>query len=124
MSTKEKRIGFVGLGRMGANMARNLKDKGYQISMVYDINESVASSLADELGSQAASSLTEVTAHSDVILTVVTNDAATPADECRNTLSAGNRYQPEQSGTVDRDDHPGGDPVCFNRGQSRYTNPQ
>ena len=76
MSTKEKRIGFVGLGRMGANMARNLKDKGYQISTVYDINESVASSHADELGSQAASSLTEVTAHSDVILTVVTNDAA------------------------------------------------
>ena len=57
-------------------MARNLKDKGYQISTVYDINESVASSLADELCSQAASSLTEVTAHSDVILTVVTNDAA------------------------------------------------
>ena len=27
MSTKEKRIGFVGLGRMGANMARNLKIK-------------------------------------------------------------------------------------------------
>ena len=76
MSTKEKRIGFVGLGRMGANMARNLKDKGYQISTVYDINKSVASSLADELGSQAATSLTEVTANSDVILTVVTNDAA------------------------------------------------
>jgi len=76
MSTKEKRIGFVGLGRMGANMARNLKDKGYQISTVYDINKSVASSLADELGSHAATSLSEVTANSDVILTVVTNDAA------------------------------------------------
>lgn len=76
MSTKEKRIGFVGLGRMGANMARNLKDKGYQISTVYDINKSVASSLADELGSHAATSLTEVTANSDIILTVVTNDAA------------------------------------------------
>jgi 3-hydroxyisobutyrate dehydrogenase len=76
MSTKEKRIGFVGLGRMGANMARNLKDKGYQISTVYDINESVATSLAEELGSQTASSLSEVTANSDIILTVVTNDAA------------------------------------------------
>ena len=76
MSTKEKRIGFVGLGRMGANMARNLKDKGYQISTVYDINENVASSLANELGSQTASSLSEVTANSDIILTVVTNDAA------------------------------------------------
>lgn len=76
MSTKEKRIGFVGLGRMGANMARNLKDKGYQISTVYDINENVASSLANELGSQTASSLSKVTANSDIILTVVTNDAA------------------------------------------------
>ena len=76
MSTKEKRIGFVGLGRMGANMARNLKDKGYQISTVYDINENVTSSLANELGSQTASSLSEVTANSDIILTVVTNDAA------------------------------------------------
>ena len=76
MSTKEKRIGFVGLGRMGANMARNLKDKGYQISTVYDINQETASSLANELGSQAAQSLADVTAQSDVILTVVTNDAA------------------------------------------------
>jgi len=76
MSTKEKRIGFVGLGRMGANMARKLKDKGYQISTVYDINQETASSLANELGSQAAQSLADVTTQSDVILTVVTNDAA------------------------------------------------
>jgi len=61
---------------MGANMARNLKDKGYQISTVYDINQETASSLANELGSQAAQSLADVTTQSDVILTVVTNDAA------------------------------------------------
>jgi 3-hydroxyisobutyrate dehydrogenase len=76
MSTKEKRIGFVGLGRMGANMARNLKDKGYQVSSVFDINAEIASSLATELGSQHAQSLADVTAQSDIILTVVTNDAA------------------------------------------------
>ena len=76
MSTKEKRIGFVGLGRMGANMARNLKDKGYQVSSVFDINQEIASSLANELGSQHAQSLADVTAQSDIILTVVTNDAA------------------------------------------------
>jgi len=34
MNSKEKKIGFVGVGRMGANMARNLKDKGYTISCV------------------------------------------------------------------------------------------
>ena len=61
MSTKEKKIGFVGLGRMGANMARNLKDKGYQVSSVFDINQEIASSLANELGSQHAQSLADVT---------------------------------------------------------------
>ena len=79
MSTKEKKIGFVGLGRMGANMARNLKDKGYQVSSVYDINQEIASSLSNELGSHHAQSLADVTTQSDIILTVVTNDAAMDA---------------------------------------------
>ena len=79
MSTKEKRIGFVGLGRMGANMARNLKDKGYQVSSVYDINQETSSSLATEIGAQPAQTLAEVTANSDIVLTVVTNDAAMEA---------------------------------------------
>ena len=76
MSTKEKKIGFVGVGRMGANMARNLKDKGYQVSCVNDVASEVASSLAEEIGCLNASSLAEVTASSDIIITVVTNDAA------------------------------------------------
>jgi 3-hydroxyisobutyrate dehydrogenase len=79
MSTKEKRIGFVGLGRMGANMARNLKDKGYQVTSVYDLNQEISSSLASEIGAQSAQSLAEVTANSDIVLTVVTNDAAMEA---------------------------------------------
>ena len=79
MSTKEKRIGFVGLGRMGANMARNLKDKGYQVTSVYDLNQEISSSLATEIGAQSALSLADVTANSDIVLTVVTNDAAMEA---------------------------------------------
>ncbi len=79
MSTKEKRIGFVGLGRMGANMARNLKDKGYQVTSVYDLNQEISSSLASEIGAQSAQTLAEVTANSDIVLTVVTNDAAMEA---------------------------------------------
>src|SRR5438477_12085033 len=31
-----ERIGFVGVGRMGANMARHLKDVGYPETAVYD----------------------------------------------------------------------------------------
>ncbi|MBL6828185.1 MAG: NAD(P)-dependent oxidoreductase, partial [Opitutales bacterium] len=76
MNSKEKKIGFVGVGRMGANMARNLKDKGYTISCVNDVNKDAASALASELGCDHAETLAAVTAQSDIVLTVVTNDAA------------------------------------------------
>ena len=71
-----KTVAFVGVGRMGANMARRLKDCGYIITAVYDVNRAAASDLAAELGAQAAESLAEVTAAAEVIFTVVTNDAA------------------------------------------------
>ena len=73
--TKQK-IGFVGLGRMGGNMARCLKDKGYNISALFDLREGLATELAAELGSTAYPKLAHVTAHADIILTVVTNDKA------------------------------------------------
>ncbi len=73
---KEKRIGFVGLGRMGANMARFLYDRGYKVSALFDINTEVATALANEIDSTACTTLSDVTAFSDVILTVVPNDAA------------------------------------------------
>jgi len=76
MNSQEKKISFVGVGRMGANMARNLKDKGYNICCVHDVNHDTASTLAQEIGCSHASSLAEVTAQSDIVLTVVTNDAA------------------------------------------------
>ena len=79
MNSKEKKIGLVGVGRMGANMARNLKDKGYQISCVNDVAKDIAGALAEELGCFHANNLSEVTAMSDIILTVVTNDAAMEA---------------------------------------------
>lgn len=70
------RIGFVGLGRMGANMARRLKDCGYPISAVYDIQSGLASALGAELGAAPCDTLAAVTAASDVVITVVTDDAA------------------------------------------------
>lgn len=70
------RIGFVGVGRMGANMARHLKDSGYEVGVVFDVNKEVASEVAGELGATCAGSLGEVTAGADVILTVVTDDGA------------------------------------------------
>ena len=70
------KIGIVGVGRMGANIARRLSDLGYEIAAVYDLHHPVAVSVAVELGANASESLPEVSDLSDVIFTVVTDDAA------------------------------------------------
>jgi len=69
-------IGFVGVGRMGANMARRLKDRDVHVTAVYDTNRKVATALAAELGCAACQNLSAVTAESDVIITVVSDDGA------------------------------------------------
>lgn len=69
-------IGFVGVGRMGANMARRLKECGWTVSTVYDLKEQAAENLARELGSKRASSLQEVSGAADVVITVVSDDRA------------------------------------------------
>ncbi|MGE3311221.1 MAG: NAD(P)-dependent oxidoreductase [Limisphaerales bacterium] len=74
-----ERIAFVGVGRMGANMARRLKDCGYPVTSVYDLDRKVAGELAGELGAAVAGTLAEVTASADVVFTVVTNDKAMAA---------------------------------------------
>ena len=71
-----ERIGFVGVGRMGANMARRLKDCGFQVTAVYDVRKEAAQSLAQELGAQAPQKLAAISDLSDVIITVVTDDKA------------------------------------------------
>jgi len=61
---------------MGANMARRLKDCGYAVTAVYDVNRAGAVALAQEIGAVCATGLAEVTAAADIIITVVTDDAA------------------------------------------------
>jgi len=70
------RIAFVGIGRMGGNMARRLHDCGHAITAVYDTTPAHAQALAAELGATPCASLADVTARADLIFTVVTNDAA------------------------------------------------
>ena len=52
-----EKIGFVGVGRMGANMARRLKEVGYTVAVVYDTNAATAQALAQELGCAVADDL-------------------------------------------------------------------
>ncbi len=72
----KKKIGFVGTGKMGANMARRLKDRGYQISAIYDVRKDIAQALGEELNSISCEKLAQVTAASDVVITVVTDDTS------------------------------------------------
>ena len=71
-----QKIAFVGVGRMGANMARRLKDCSFAVTAVYDAHAPSAAALAAELGALHAPTLAAVTAAADVIITVVTDDAA------------------------------------------------
>jgi 3-hydroxyisobutyrate dehydrogenase len=71
-----ERIGVVGIGRMGANIARHLKDVGYKITALYDVAPDRVSELAGELGATGYAKLADVSANSDVIITVVTDDKA------------------------------------------------
>lgn len=70
------KIGVVGVGRMGANIARHLNDEGFDVTVAYDVASDRAQELAAELGATAAEKLTQVTALADYIITVVTDDAA------------------------------------------------
>jgi 3-hydroxyisobutyrate dehydrogenase len=70
------RVGVVGIGRMGANIARRLHDVGYTIAAVADADLGRARELGSELGAATPPDLAGVTAACDVILTIVTDDAA------------------------------------------------
>jgi len=74
-----EKIGFVGVGRMGANMARRLKEIGYAVVAVYDANAVAAEALTRELACEPCAELAEVTRRSDVIITVISDDRAMKA---------------------------------------------
>ena len=76
MANSDYTIGVVGVGRMGANIARHLNDEGFSVVAVYDVDEERATSLGEEIGAEATSQLARVTELADYIITVVTDDNA------------------------------------------------
>jgi 3-hydroxyisobutyrate dehydrogenase len=61
------KVGFIGLGRMGAGMALNLRKAGYEL-VVFDLNREAVQPLLDA-GASAASSVAELGRVSDVVFT-------------------------------------------------------
>ena len=76
IAQSDSSIGFVGVGRMGANMARRLRDRGESIVAIYDRNQAATASLAAELGCEAAASPSRVAENASAIFTVVSDDTA------------------------------------------------
>lgn len=64
-----KRVGFIGLGIMGSPMARNLIQKGFQVT-VFDLNQVAVDQLATE-GATPATSGKEVAQNSDCVITML-----------------------------------------------------
>lgn len=67
-------VGFIGLGRMGKGMARRILSGGHDLA-VYDVARAAVDDLAAD-GARAASSLAEVCAGRDVVVTMLVEDAA------------------------------------------------
>ena len=68
-----EKIGFIGLGRMGLPMASNIIKGGYSV-FCYDV---VASQLEAAIanGGHKCSSIAEIVAQSDIIITMLPNSA-------------------------------------------------
>jgi 3-hydroxyisobutyrate dehydrogenase len=77
--SKSSKIGIVGLGRMGSNIAQRLNDEGWNIEALYDRDAASANILAEETGSVIAATLADVTELCDAIITVVSDNAAMEA---------------------------------------------
>jgi 3-hydroxyisobutyrate dehydrogenase len=71
-----QRIGIVGTGRMGGNIALHLHDQGYPIVALHDAHRDAARAIAAQTGGEVAESLARVAELSEIVITVVSDDAA------------------------------------------------
>lgn len=74
MARATPRIGFVGIGAMGAPMAGCLLKAGYQLA-VYDSNPDRTAAFAKEHGIEPAATLADLGKESDVVITILPNSA-------------------------------------------------
>jgi 3-hydroxyisobutyrate dehydrogenase len=87
-----ERIGFIGLGKMGAPMIRNLKKAGFELAL-NDIDAQLARTLADEVGGQVFERLPDLARACRVVITMV------PDGKIVRDIALGRKDSPE-SGLV------------------------
>ncbi|HYH41863.1 MAG TPA: NAD(P)-dependent oxidoreductase [Burkholderiales bacterium] len=67
------KVGFIGIGNMGAPMAAHLVAAGFDVT-VYDVRPEVVSIFVERHGGHAAESLEALAAASDAVITMLPND--------------------------------------------------
>ena len=72
---------------MGANMARRLRERGFDITGIFDAHAPAAEAVANELGAAVCTALDEVSARARTIITVVSDD-----DAMREIFDAGSAH--------------------------------
>lgn len=70
IATASDRVGFIGLGQMGARMANNLAKKGQKL-VVFDVVTESANNFAKESGAQIASSPKQVAEQASLVITML-----------------------------------------------------
>lgn len=88
-----EKIGFVGLGNMGAPMSANIAKAGFALT-VYDVDQERTTKHAEAIGAKPASSLAELGENSDVVVTMlptgkIVTDAAIGAGGFAHSLKRG-----------------------------------
>jgi len=89
-------VGFIGLGRMGSHMARNLAKAGHQVT-VYDVRSDVVAQLSETPGITGAKSIAEAAAGAEVVGTSLpgpkeVEEVALGPGGLRDSMQAGSTY--------------------------------
>ncbi len=87
-----KKIGFIGIGNMGAPMAGHLVKKGFDVT-VYDIRPEVVRAFVSQHGGNSAASLVDAAHGMDAVITMLPDDKVVRkvvlGDGSENCIAAG-----------------------------------
>jgi len=89
-------VGFIGLGRMGSHMARNLAKAGHQVT-VYDVRSDAVAELSETPGIRGAKTIAEAAAGAEVVGTSLpgpkeVEEVALAAGGLRDSMRPGSTY--------------------------------
>ncbi len=88
MNAPPERVGFVGIGKMGAAMAARLHAAGYRLA-VHDLRTDAAQAFADSHAGAVMARTLDALADCDVVITMLPDSAAVEAVVLGQAAAAG-----------------------------------